>query len=135
MQLAGAILKRVSAAADSADTGEYFRIVDECLNGLEVGSDIRLVESWFWLNLVRAMGEEINLYRDTTGKKLMADGVYQWDEMEMAFLPKENGDFGANEIKMLRLMLTADFEVINRVKIDHDLLEKVHYVAQTVARV
>lgn len=125
MELAAMLLKRVSKVAENSDNPEYFRIVDQSLAGLNTGDDNGLVEAWFLINLAKAIGEEINLYRDTSGEKLDQGLKYYWDVAENAFVVDEGGDFGVDEIKMLRLMMTMDLYVVRRVKVDVEMLRKV----------
>ena len=116
MEFAALVLKKISLAAESSDNPEYFKIIDQSLACLNSGLNMALVESWFWLNLLKASGEEVNLYRDADGKKLSAECRYVWDVMDNAFIEKKNGDYGADEIKVLRLILTADLGVVARIK-------------------
>lgn len=133
MELGGTILKKVSLVADSSDNPEYFRIVDESLRGLNGGGDLRLIEAWFLINLVKAMGEEVNLYRDAEGLKLEAEKKYSWNEFEKVFYEDEGGKYGVDEIKMLRLMLTNDFTIVKRVKVGDEMIGLILRVAKTVA--
>ena len=116
MEVAAWVLKRVSGLADSSDSPEYFKIVEQVLLELDNETSVPLVESWAILNLKKATGEEINVYRDVDGEKLSSDERYSWDAMEMVFLKNSAGDFSADEIKMLRLMLGAELRVVKRVK-------------------
>lgn len=116
MELMATILKKINVAADAADTAEYFKMTLECLEGLDAGFNLMLVEGWFLLNLLKASGEEVNLYRDDKGEKLCADLRYNYDTRESAFSRDERGKFGADEIKMLRLMVTTPLEVVARVR-------------------
>ena len=116
MELASTVLRKISAAAEGADSAEYFEIARECLEGLNSGMDLRLVEAWFLMNLLLVTGEEVNLYRDAGGVKLKADAKYNYDVAEMAFVEKMNGEFGVDEIKLMRLMVTARLPVVARVK-------------------
>jgi DNA repair protein RecO (recombination protein O) len=125
MELIGAMMKQINRAAEGSDNGEFFEILKQCLEGLDGGLTMRPVEAWFVLNLGRAMGEQMNLYRDISGEKLSADEHYMWDVAEEALRVHENGDFGANEIKLMRLMLTAKLEVISRVKVDVGVMDRV----------
>ena len=121
METLGMILKKVGRAAESSDNPEYYKIVEECMDGLNDGFDVALVEEWFLLNLAKAMGEEVNLYRDVGGEKLMEDSRYNWDITSDAFVYSENGEFGANEIKMLRLLMTTDLKTIKRIKVPAEM--------------
>lgn len=130
MELASFILKKINQAAEGSDSEELFKITDQSLAGLNKGMDLKLVESWFLINLLKNMGEEINLYRDLDGDKLDANLHYDWDGIEQAFIKNEHGDFGANEIKFLRLMSTADLAVVNRIKDIETMLPTIEKVVK-----
>lgn len=134
IELAALILKKVSLAAEHSENTEYYNIVDQCLAALDGSDDIRVIEVWFLIKLVVATGEEINLYRDINGNKLQIDERYEWDKYESAFVPKENGEYGANDIKMLRLMVTSDYKIVRRVRLDEESLKKVYVFSKIVAK-
>lgn len=116
MQLAALILKKINSVAENSNSADYFDLALQSLEALNNGIDIDLVESWFLLNISKASGEEINLYRDVSGERLKADRRYAWNAMEKAFQSVENGEFGADEIKVLRLILTAKLVLVSRIK-------------------
>lgn len=131
MELAAMMLKRVSRAAESSDSPEYFKLTDQSLRALNDGVDARLVEGWFLLNLLRASGEEVNAYRDTEGAKLEAGQRYAWNASERAFSARDGGEFGADEIKLLRLMLAVDLAVVARVKGVHEMMPQILAMARS----
>lgn len=135
MELAALILKKVSKLAENSDNPEFFKIVDQSLAGLDGNNDLGIVESWALLNLAKATGEEVNLHRDVNGEKLKAELRYTWDGMEGAFVINEQGDFGADEIKMLRLMLAVDLKVIQRVKVSDKTVRQVLGLARMASEV
>lgn len=135
MELAALILKHVSMMAESSDSPEYFKLVDQGLAGLNAGLNVDLVESWFWLNLMKVSGEEINLYRDTNGQKLTPENRYMWDVMTAAFARSEQGDFGADEIKMLRLIASTDLGVVGRVKNIDIMMPKILWLIRKVSKI
>lgn len=132
IELATAILKRVSTAAENVSGDEYFRIVDESLTALGEGERLELVESWALVQLHQVMGEEINLYRDAAGNKLSANEHYHWDNYERIFVPALGGDYGANEIKYLRLMTTSSLPVVRRVKATDELISRVWQLVKSL---
>lgn len=132
MELAAMMLKMASRAAEGSDNAEFFKIVDQSLQALDMNEENSLVEAWYLLNLKKAMGEEVNLYRDINGEKLNANDNYFWDTYEMAFAKNEKGEYGADEIKLLRLMVSNDFGVIRRVKVQADMAERVLRLAKMV---
>ena len=135
MELAAMMLKKINKTAENSDNAEYFNILDQSLAGLNAGENVELVEAWFLMNLTKAMGEEINLYRDTKGEKLVIDVRYAWDAMEGAFMENKQGEFGADEIKMLRLVLAADLNVVKRVKLNDEMANKIARFARVASRI
>ena len=134
MELAAMMLKKLSRAAENSDNSEYFEIINQCLTSLDMSDDDGLTESWFLMRLGKAAGEEINLYRDADGEKLNPELRYFWNTGENSFMIHDNGDFGANEIKMLRLLLTADLSVVKRVKVTPEMLQKIVGFTRNVAK-
>ncbi len=132
MELAGMILKKIDRAAEYSDSQEFFNIVDQCLKLLNVRNDLNLVEAWFLLNLRKAKGEEINLYCDKDGKKLSRELRYDWDAREEVFLKKDGGEYGENEIKMLRLIVPSNLEVVARVKASDEILDKIWQLVKII---
>lgn len=132
MELAATILKNISRLAESSDSPEYFKIVDQCLGSLNEGVNEMLVEAWFLINLARVSGEEVNLYRDADGNKLASDRKYMWDAMSGVFYEKENGEYGVDEIKVLRLIMTTELRIVSRVKNLDSILPSVLRLARSV---
>ena len=132
IELAAMIIKRANKLAEGSDNPEYFRIVDQSLMTIDAGDSLWLVEAWSLLNFKKAMGEEINLYRDASGIKLNAEDKYFWDEYEMAFFKNDQGEYGANEIKLLRLMVSNDLNVVRRVNVELDMMERILRLVRTV---
>ena len=126
MTLAGEILKKVSKAAEHTDSPEWFEITRQTLREINNGTNVSSVEAWFLLNRLRVSGEEVNLYRDAEGDKLVEGANYDWDIYEKTFTKNENGKYGTDEIKLLRLMTKSDLKVIKRIKIEPDVIEKVY---------
>lgn len=124
MELAGKILKAVNKYSENSDNPAFFDIVEQCLEGLDDKMDTRLVDGWFYLNLRKAMGEELNIYRDSNGARLEESKKYTWDNMGEEFVEKVNGDYGVNEIKLLRVLSTMKLKMIAKIRIDEETLKK-----------
>ncbi len=135
MQLAGVFLKKISIASENSDNSDYYKILDQSLRALNGGMRKELVEIWFWLNLLKAMGEEVNLYRDSLGKKLEIDKKYEWNKFENCFDESVNGSYSENEIKLLRLMVSLDLDVVKKIKTNEQMLEKALMLARIAAKV
>lgn len=134
MELAALILKKVAAASENSDAPEWFGLVDQTLSALDDGAAPMVVETWFWLNFARVSGVEANLYRDVGGEKLQEGLRYDWDGTEMALMPRENGAVGAAEIKMMRLMVTMELNVVRRVKNAEEVLPAILPIARAVGK-
>lgn len=124
MELAGKILKAVNKYSENSDNPTFFDIVEQCLEGLDDKMDTRLVDGWFYLNLRKAMGEELNIYRDSNGARLEESKKYTWDNLGEEFVEKANGDYGVNEIKLLRVLSTMKLKMIAKIRIDEETLKK-----------
>ena len=133
IEVASMIMKKINRYAESSDSSEYFMVLEQCLMEIDDGCDLGLVEAWFNMNLRRVIGEEINLYRDVDGHRLRADVKYYWDAGEGAFTINDNGEFGSDEIKMLRLMVTSKLRLVRRVKVDDMTMRKVIDFARKVS--
>ncbi len=134
IELAGFFLKRINLLAEQTDSEELFDILRQSLEGLNEGMDSSLVEAWFLLNTVRASGEEINFHRDKDGEKLKAGANYAWDVYESAFFETPRGEFGTDEIKVLRLMITSKLGIIGRVKMDNVKYGEILRLAKIISK-
>lgn len=98
------LLKRMNRLTEDAAGEEYFMLLQavlEGLNDLELSSE--LVELWFSMQLLYITGHAPNLKTDIKDEKLDPDKQYLFDFDAMAFRPQENGPFGANHIRLMRL--------------------------------
>lgn len=116
MELATLMLKKINIASESSDSPEYFGMVESSFEELDNGANADLVYAWFLVNLLKTSGEEINLYRDVVGEKLSDDTRYNYNVFDSAFEKSVNGEYGAEEIKIMRLLTTAELKIILRVK-------------------
>jgi len=132
VELAAMILKKTSRVAQNLDNPECYNIVDQGLKALNDGKNLNIVEAWCLLNLKKAAGEEINLYRNINGEKLTPEKQYEWDVTEMSFSENEQGRFGADEIKVLRLILNNNLDLIWKIKLDVAKIDLVLWLARVV---
>lgn len=116
MELAGFVLKKISLMAEHSDNADYFKITDQVLSAINDGLSLETVEAWFLFNLLKASGEQINLYRDADGEELSATERYEWDFHEDALRKKPGGRISENEIKMMRLLATTSLATTLKVK-------------------
>lgn len=131
MELAALVLKQINRAAEYSDASEFFEITRQCLEEINDGMERPLVESWFWLNLKRVGGEEMNLYRDEKGEKLMAQKRYSWNALESVLTEDAQGECSENEIKMLRLLTTAKLNLVRRVRVEPEVVNRIYGIIKT----
>ncbi|MBR3246722.1 DNA repair protein RecO [Candidatus Saccharibacteria bacterium] len=124
MELAGVMLKKINTVADGVDTTDYYDLLLQGFQGLNEGADVRLVEAWFLMRLARIMGEEVNLYRDIAGESLEAGTRYDFDTTQIAMKQNENGVYGTDEIKLLRLMSSASLKLVRKVRLNNEMVDK-----------
>ncbi len=134
MELAGLVFKKISQAAENVNSEEYFNIVRQCLVGLNKGLNSDLIEVWFLLHLMKEMGEEMNLYRDVNGEKLIEKQLYSFDNIALAFTLNESGEYGTDDIKLLRLLTTSKLNVVQRVRVEDSMIHEVLELVRIVAR-
>ena len=132
MELAATILKRANKLSEGSDSPDYFDLVDQSFLAISEGERTDIVEAWFLIKTKKIMGEEMNLYRDVDGKKLDSDQRYDWNNMDLAFYINPNGEYGADEIKLLRLMVANDLNLVRRVKIKNEMIDPILRLARQV---
>lgn len=135
LEFASFILKTIHSAAEISDNHHFFNIVDQVLPALNNNYFLPLIEAWFWFNLAKANGEQVNLYRDCAGQKLDADKTYTWDSTESALKEDNNGKISANEIKFMRLLLSSSLELASRVQNINEKLPEILYIAKCINKV
>ena len=134
MTLAGMALRRVGKSAEHTDSPEWFEITRQVLEELNNETNVALIETWFLLNLMRVGGEEVNLYRDVEGEVLKAGTRYDWSVGDQAFEENERGEYGENEIKLMRLATGVELSKIKRIKTETDLWDKVLCLVRIMAK-
>ena len=77
----------------------------------------------------------MNLYRDAEGQKLDVDERYEWDVAQTAFRTKDNGEYGANEIKVMRLMTATDLKVAERIKVNGEMFDRILSLVRVAAKI
>ena len=130
LELASKIIKELSRITEQVDNEEFFSILKQSLEGLNNGLDFRLVETWFNFNSARARGEQINVLSDTDGQQLQQDLRYVWDPTERALKQLPQGNVGAEEIKIIRLMLVSPLALTSRIKNISDLLDPILWISK-----
>lgn len=132
LELASQILKKANSINDDIANGDLFEVVRQALEALDKNYNKILIEAWFWFNFAKIRGEEINLYRDTNDHRLVENERYIWDVMDAALSVHPSGEIGANEIKLMRLMLTSKLELVAKVRGAESSLPAILYIAKAL---
>lgn len=132
LEIASEVLKKIMRASEQVDAPEYFEITKECLEALDSGANTETVLTWFYLNVFKAGGGEVNLHFDAEGEALKEDEKYVWDYAELALKKNVSGKIGGNEIKMLRLMVTAKLKLVLKVRDTQEMIGELLYIAKTL---
>ena len=132
LELAGRLTKIIARFAETSTGPEYFNLLHEILAALNAGVNPELVETWFWFNLAKTNGEQINLISDTEGKKLDSFKTYVWDSTESALREQLGGNVDAEDIKLMRFMLTNNLKTTSRVKDIAPKLPTILYIAKMI---
>ena len=131
LELAASTLKALGKFEGIA-AAEFFQIGKTSLEALDQGLPCDLVEAWLALRLAAARGEEVNLYCDVTGSPLQSDLVYEWDPFERGLRPQPQGTISADQIKLMRLLVTSSPQLVAKVKNLDTLLPPVLQVARSL---
>lgn len=132
LELAGRLMKKLARFAETSTGPEYFDLLHQILAALDAGVNPELVETWFWFNLAKTNGEQINLIKDTDGHDLDSFKTYVWDSTESALREQLGGNVGAEEIKLMRLMLSNTLKTTSRVKDIAPHLPTILYIAKMI---
>ncbi len=104
------LIKKLNKITEDSPEPEYFELLKqafEALDDLEI--PVPLVQFWFAAQLLRLGGHTPNLQIDDSGKKLVADQLYDFDFDRQTFVANPlNGRFEANHIKFLRLVFAGN---------------------------
>ncbi|MBX4201855.1 DNA repair protein RecO [Candidatus Saccharibacteria bacterium] len=100
-------IKITNKATEDHPEQAYFDLLRNSFNSLDHKTiDVGLVEIWFKAQLLKLSGHTPNLRTDKSGKKLEADKLYDFNFDEVGLILSENGEFGTDQIKFLRLIFS-----------------------------
>lgn len=139
IEMGGAMMRSVNARAEQVESSEFYGILKQSLRVMQrhAGEKSRwkdVLRAWWGINLTRVTGEDVNLYFDTDGERLLADKRYYWDEEQAALSKADAGRIGADHIKMMRLMASGPVELSLKVQGVDALIDEVLYVAKCMER-
>lgn len=98
-------VKQVAGVAATVDEPAFYTLLEQTYQWLnDPGIDVRLTRAWFWLQLAILLGVGMNLATDVNGMKLVEDARYNFSEFDHGFVYHDNGMFGSEHIKLLRIL-------------------------------
>jgi DNA repair protein RecO (recombination protein O) len=107
VQLGYELIKMLNWATEDRTDESYFILLYktfEALDDHETSST--LIDLWFRAQLLNLGGNSPNLSTDTEGDRLVEGVKYNFDLETVAFTPHASGKYGANDIKVLRLIFS-----------------------------
>jgi len=131
MQFGYEVIKQVARATEDMSEPAFYHLMQvafESLNNPEI--DLRITETWFWLQLAILLGIGLNLSTDANGMKLVEDAKYEFEMSESVFVHKQNGRFTTDHIKLLRLLSAQSPKVAAQVKAVGELLNDCLWLAR-----
>ena len=128
-------IKSISTASENLNDDAFFELLHKnflSLNNLNI--NLKIVQTWFYLRLAGILGEGLNTATDNNGMNLVEDARYDFNAYDRVFSFRENGEFGADELKVLRLLSVNDPEIVARISGINEIIEHCLFVARSVAK-
>lgn len=109
-------LKLIDRASQTVDEPEWFEVLEQTLAHLdELKVPLALIKAWFYLNYAKLLGEELSLWRDTSGEKIEAKKTYRYDNGEKGLVETPKGEITSSHIKLLRVMNEKPLRVAKQI--------------------
>jgi DNA repair protein RecO (recombination protein O) len=107
VQLGYELIKILNKSTEDNVNSEYFELLRTTLENLDkLAINENLIRIWFYAQLLRLDGHSPNLRTDPTGHKLESGQNFSFNLEKVAFTPQNNGEFGTNHVKFLRLIFS-----------------------------
>jgi DNA repair protein RecO (recombination protein O) len=127
MTAAYEMLKATNQVSEDRAGEEFYPILLQGLQGLNnLEINLTVVVIWWQLQLLRALGQQPELLRDDQDQPLSAKSRYELNPATATLHPQSNGNFGADQIKAWRVLLTNNLAEVQNVRgIDSALADTV----------
>ena len=117
------ILKHLSSTTKESSDHDHYRLLLQALTYLnDKDIDSLLVKCWFMARLTQLEGHSPNIEKPAGKKSFELDKGYQYDYQESTFSENSKGDFDANHIKTLKLLMYESPQRIHIIKGVHETL-------------
>lgn len=126
------LLKTLDKATEEQSDTDFYELLVislNCLNQLNI--PITIVEAWFYLGLLKALGRLPNLVTTSGGEKLAPGQNFIFDFDAMAFSPNETGKYHDTHIKLLRLLLKEQPERLRILSDAKDVAQELEPLLKT----
>ena len=116
LQFGYEVLKIANRLAEHLQEKSLFDVTETTLKNLDtLKIDLRIVKSWFYLQVADIQGRGLNLSRDHDNQPLAENTRYSFDVAEMTFVKSNRGNFTSDHLKVLKLLKLKKPEVIAHV--------------------
>ena len=117
-------IKFINDITEDSAGSEFYEILKTSLVSLnDLTIPTQLTEVWYKLNILKALGQEPDLNKDSQGTNLESSGAYTFDINSGVLILDKSGTVRADHIKTWRLLLTHTPEISNKVKGVSEIIE------------
>jgi recombinational DNA repair protein (RecF pathway) len=131
-------MRITNKATEDAAESEYFNLLNEGLAALDNHDiNVHIIETWFYMRLLKLSGHGPNLYQDVDSEKLDIKSTYNFNIDRMCFAQAQEGQgmFDASHIKFLRLGFNAQKpNLLQRVQCSDDVLPAIQPLVQAMLK-
>lgn len=137
LQFGYEVIKRIANLSSMVESPDLYDLIKQAFVVLDKSStDLGLIKAWFYVNIAKLQGSELNLVTDSNGMKLVEDANYQYSVPNQVFVFSSTGPYDSKLIKLLRLMSVNGAAVISRLNgLDDKTIANALYLAQVAAEV
>lgn len=136
LQFAYEVIRQISNASENLDEPDFYELLKDVFATLNESTiKLKIIQTWFYLRLARLLGNELNTATDNNGMKLVEGSNYRFDRTEQVFVFDENGDYTSEHIKILRLMIYNQPEIIAKIGDIDEYIDECLLLAQIVAKI
>lgn len=116
MQFGYEVIKLVARASEMVDEPEWYDVLAQVLAALDAKTvDLRLTQTWFYLQYADLLGHALGLRYDAEGQALSPEGQYRYDLGEKGLVRSTGGEITADHIKLLRLIAAKPLEALAQI--------------------
>ncbi len=135
LQFGYEVLKKIGRLSEHTHEPLLYDVTLTALASLNQSKiDLRIIRAWFYLQVADISGHGLNLSRDHNNKQLSIDETYRFDIAEMSFVIDKHGRFGADHLKLLKILKLKTPEVVAKISsIDvylDDIVSLTHAVSE-----